>query len=226
LRRAIISDIHSNREALDAVLAAIEKQKVDAITCLGDVVGYGADPNYCVEVTREHCEIVLMGNHDHAALGLTPLDYFNQYAKAAARWTSSQLNSKNKAYLQNLGYSYRQDKLLFVHSTPYEPERWDYIFTLWEAQWHFNQFSEQVCFLGHTHVPASFQQRNGDRRIINVGSVGQPRDDDPRACYFIYEGEDGKGEWVRVEYDVEKAAEKIIKAGLPKMLAERLFWGR
>lgn len=226
MRWALISDIHGNREALDAVFYSIDSKKADSIICLGDIVGYGADPNYCVEEVQKRVEIIIIGNHDHAAIGLTSTDYFNAYARKAAIWTSHQLTRENRIYLQELDYTHKLNDILLVHSTPHQPERWGYIFSSWEAEWQFSRFTEKLCFIGHSHVPAVFKESGGGRLIINIGSVGQPRDNDPRSCYYIYDDERDQGDWVRVEYPIDVAANKIREAGLPEMLAERLYYGR
>ena len=226
VRWAVISDIHANREALDAVLDSIEKSSIDSVICLGDIVGYGADPNYCVERVKSCTDAVVVGNHDHAAVGLTSIDYFNPYAKEAALWTMTKLTRQNSKYLKNLKFSFSKKNLLFVHSTPDRPEMWRYVFSLTEAQWQFDRFSEKICFIGHSHVPALYKKSGSDRRIINIGSVGQPRDRDPRAGYYIYDDEKDSGDWIRVTYDIDTAADKIRKAGLPDILAKRLYEGR
>jgi len=225
LRWGIISDIHGNLEALEAVLESIRSAGVDKIICLGDIVGYGADPNRCTDIIRERVEFAVIGNHDHAALGLTSVAYFNQYAREAALWTSRELNQENRDYLLGLAFEVKQDGALFVHSTPENPEEWNYIFSYYEARYHFTKFEEQVCFIGHSHVPVRFNEEGSARRIINVGSVGQPRDHNPKSCYYIYDSETNEGDWVRVEYDIQKAADKIRNAGLPRILADRLFKG-
>lgn len=226
MRWAVISDIHSNREALDAVLDSIELKRVDSIICLGDIVGYGADPNYCVEKVLSVTDAVVVGNHDHAAIGQTSIYFFNTYAKSATIWTTTELTEKNSASLKNLDFTFSKDNLLFVHSSPESPELWRYVFSLADAQFQFRQFSEKICFIGHSHVPALYKQSGSDRKIINVGSVGQPRDRDSDACYYIYDDEADTGDWIRVKYDIDTAAEKIRKAGLPDILAARLYEGR
>jgi len=225
LRWGIISDIHGNLEALEAVLGSINLSGIDKIICLGDIVGYGADPNRCTELIRERADITVIGNHDHAALGLTPTTYFNQHAREAAIWTAEELAEDNREYLLGLAFEIKMDGALFVHSTPDNPAEWNYIFSHYEARYHFTRFEERVCFIGHSHVPVNFKEEGSERRIINVGSVGQPRDHNPKSCYYIYDSETNKGDWMRVEYDIQKAADKIRNAGLPRILADRLFKG-
>ena len=226
MRYALISDIHGNREALDAVLDDIDRKEIDRIICLGDIVGYGADPNYCVERIREVADIVIVGNHDHAAIGLTSTAYFNVYAQEAARWTARTLTKENEEYLRSLEFTHIENDILFVHSTPYQPELWGYVLSPWEAELQFSQFSEKICFIGHSHIPAEYKEPGTARRIINVGSVGQPRDNDPRSCCYIYDNDADSGRWIRVEYTFNITARRIIEAGLPPALAERLRWGR
>ncbi len=226
MRWALISDIHSNREALDAALESIREEGVDSIACLGDIVGYGADPDYCVELVRETAGIVIVGNHDHAAIGLTSIEYFNPYARIAALWTADTITPENAEYISSLPFTARPDDILLAHASPHRPEDWGYVMSEWEAKWQFSAFEEKICFIGHSHVPAEFRESGSGRGIINVGSVGQPRDSDPRGCYYIYDSDEDTGRWTRFKYDFETAAKKIRVAGLPDMLAERLRWGR
>lgn len=223
---AIISDIHGNREALEAVLRSIDGIKADKIICLGDIVGYGADPNGCVELIKQHSDAVIMGNHDHAAVGLTSTVFFNIYAKEAIEWTSLNLTESNKQFLLNLPFTHVLDNAFFVHSSPHKPENWGYILSSWEAEWNYDYFEEDICFVGHSHVPVEYKNEQNSKKIVNSGSVGQPRDNDPRSCYYLFDTAKRKGKWVRVEYPVAAAAQKIIEAGLPKILAERLYMGR
>lgn len=237
---AVISDVHGNLEALEAVLDDIRKRKTGGIIFLGDAVGYGPDPNECVELLKESCRIMLAGNHDRAATGLTDIEHFNEYAKAAIRWTREVLTEDNRKYLEALPVSRKMKKegLLFVHSTPKEPEEWHYLLTLWDAEVNFHYFEEQVCVLGHSHLPFIIERLpsgemithkakailgKGERYIINAGSVGQPRDRDRRACYLLL-GRD-QAEFVRVDYRREETQRKMREAGLPLPLIERLGQG-
>jgi diadenosine tetraphosphatase ApaH/serine/threonine PP2A family protein phosphatase len=225
LKIALISDIHSNQEALDTALQEISNREVDQIYCLGDIVGYGADPNACVDRIQSGAVRCIAGNHDSAAVGTTSIQYFNSYAQAAIRWTSAQLTETNRSYLEGLSLSFSENGIFCVHSTPTNPEKWNYIFSKEEAARHFEAFKESFCFIGHSHIPAEFASRNGKQRIINIGSIGQPRDRDPRLSFIIYDSKRKAFERVRLEYDIEKAAAKIRAAGLPEFLAERLTWG-
>lgn len=237
---ALISDVHANLEALEVVLRAIDDRGVRRILCLGDVVGYGASPNECLSLVRARCEMVLLGNHDSAASGGPEAVRFNPNARAAALWTARALTPEHRDYLRGLCLSRRVETFLCVHASPAAPRDWEYIFDRFDAEPQFQFFTETVCFIGHTHQPAIFERSPSgcvflppgrhrfepDRRyIVNVGSVGQPRDRDPRACFvFLHEGV-GEIEFVRVPYDVAGAQQKIRDAHLPPVLAARLATG-
>ncbi len=238
MKLAILSDIHGNWEAFSAVLELLDKEKVDKIIILGDIVGYGADPNLCVKKAKEVAEVNLMGNHDAAVAGLTSLEEFNPFAKEACIWTSKVLDSENLDFLRKLPYTHKEENILYVHSAPSDPTRWKYILDVWDADWEFRTFDEQICFFGHTHQAIAYRESDnkvgviesytfeivpGARYMINPGSVGQPRDYDPRAAFVLME--DGVVRILRVMYDVKKAATKILEAGLPPILAERLYQG-
>jgi predicted phosphodiesterase len=233
---AIISDIHGNLEALNSVLQYLKDNAIEEIYCLGDIVGYGPNPNECVELISKHCKKVVMGNHDHAALGLTSTEYFNDFAKLSTYWTSNNLNQKNKRYLLSLDFVDNLNDFLLVHSTPSEPSMWHYILSEVDAHHEFNFFKEKICFIGHSHFPIIFHKtgytrdkvvrlNNGNKYIVNVGSVGQPRDGNPKTCLCVYNTEEDGIEYVRLDYDIDKTREKIIKAGLPVFLADRLTKG-
>jgi predicted phosphodiesterase len=237
---AVISDVHGNLEALEAVLDDIQRKKTEGIIFLGDAVGYGPNPNECVQLLKERCIMMLAGNHDRAATGLTSAEFFNEHAKAAIQWTREVLTEKNRKHLETLPVSkkMRKGNMLFVHSTPKEPGEWHYLLTLWDAEVNFHYFGERVCVLGHSHVPfvierlpsgemithkAATSLGESERYIINAGSVGQPRDRDPRACYLVLDKD--KAEFVRVEYRKEETQRKMHEAGLPLPLIERLSRG-
>ncbi|HIE05517.1 MAG TPA: metallophosphoesterase [bacterium (Candidatus Stahlbacteria)] len=235
MRIGIISDIHSNLEALNKVLAEIAKEGVEEVWCLGDVVGYGADPNECVDLVRDRCRVCIGGNHDWASIGKTDITYFNPVAKAAVLWTKDELTEANIRFLEQLDLEWKDDRFLLVHATPSAPDKWHYLFDRAEYQKEFDHFKETVCFIGHSHIPGFVDDRlklhyppldldPKSRYIINVGSVGQPRDGDPRASFAIVDN--NRIELRRVGYDVDKTREKILKAGLPVFLAERLMVGR
>ncbi len=232
MRLAILSDIHANLEALTKALRLIETQSVDEILCLGDVVGYGANPNECLELVRKHCPIILKGNHDAAAVDLSGAEGFTYPARLAAYWTHDVLTPENIAFLKNLPLTAKKDDLLFVHASPNQPEEWNYILSDADARDAFYFFTEKICFIGHTHVPVVYSERGRARIIkkefrylINVGSIGQPRDGNPELSYGIFDTDQWMYENVREDYDQEAAAKKIIKAGLPRVLGDRLLLG-
>lgn len=241
MRIAILSDIHSNLEALEAALAAGEELGADAVYCLGDIVGYGACPNECVERIRERSAICLAGNHDHAAVNLLDAKGFNEDARRAVSWTARALTPENAAYLRGLGMTHAERDVLYVHAAPSEPAAWDYILRIDDASYEFEQADARLCFFGHTHRQVAYERRgaevglvgrpefladDGARYLVNVGSVGQPRDGDPRAAFTFYDEEKESVRFVRVEYDIDKAARRIAEAGLPGLLAHRLHLGR
>lgn len=247
MRYAIISDIHSNLEALQAVLKTIEQEKIDKIVCLGDIVGYGPYPNECIELIQQNCEIILTGNHDFACIENSELFYFNQHAAKAVEWTVTVLSNENLQYLANLPLVGKIENYHLVHSSPFEPQSWDYILSLDDAEYNFSKFNkdDQICFIGHSHHPIiyfeyfenrtlkyNFKRINkieleaNKRYIINVGSVGQPRDENPDAAFGIIDTDNQVYELKRVSYDVNKTYEKMISVGLPQFLADRLLKGR
>ncbi|MCX5887058.1 MAG: metallophosphoesterase family protein [Proteobacteria bacterium] len=241
MKLAVISDIHGNLEALQAVLAFLNGEGIKEIICLGDIVGYGADPNECIDLIRETTDQIIAGNHDWGTIGLTDTSFFNPVAKAAIEWTADTVTEDSKKFLVRLPLTITRDDFLFVHGTPSSPEDWDYLFRAADALQEFKSFPQKACFIGHSHTPLMFardqkgmvfqvnyteQRLEDDRRyIINVGSVGQPRDMDPDAAVGIYDRERKYFILERIPYNIKTAQEKIIKAGLPAMLAERLGIG-
>lgn len=238
--RAILSDIHSNLEALLAVLEAADGGGASLVTCLGDVVGYGANPNEAVDLLSGRSDLAVMGNHDRAAFEPGAESGMNDWARTAAEWTRAQMGEDEAAYLSDLPLTARSTGALFVHSSPESPERWSYVLTLDDARRAFSSFREPLCFIGHSHTPAFFEEANeqvraldgdtlelraGRRYMVNVGSVGQPRDGDPRASFALFDSGSRRVKIVRVAYDVETAREKIISAGLPRELGDRLLEG-
>lgn len=244
MRLALISDIHANLEALEAVLDDIDHQNVDEIVCLGDVVGYGANPNECVKRVKERCSLVLLGNHDAAAVGMLSTHHFNVHAKIAIEWTTNNLKPGPKTYLHNRPLRKDEDGWTLVHATPYEPNMWYYITSLEEAAFNFQFFESTFCFVGHTHLPiiivlnkekelyvhqdtqVNYGELSDCRFLINVGSVGQPRDRNPNACYGILDNEEKTFSYRRVSYDLEKTQSKMRKAKMPEFLVMRLQDGR
>lgn len=243
MRYALFGDIHANLEALEVVMAEYEKEGVDKYICLGDIVGYGANPKECLDWVREVCKdnLVVAGNHDHAICGKLNIDFFNSYARQAVLWTREQLAEDDIEYLRSLELVHKLDDVLtIVHGTLNFPEMFDYITTSYDAHLTLELLDTPVCFLGHSHVPVTFFQgptvtfsmepevdiRPDRKTLVNIGSVGQPRDENPKAAYALYDTELQKV-WVRrIDYDIEKAGKKIIAAGLPEILAERLRYGR
>jgi len=236
----LLSDIHANLEALEAVLAEIDARRPSRILCLGDVVGYGASPNECLDLIRGRSEVVLLGNHDAAASGGPEAARFNIYARAAAEWTAKVLTRENREFLQKLPLTSAQTGFFCVHASPATPRDWEYLLDRFDAEPQFAYFTEPICFIGHTHQPAIFMADpsgtkslpvgtvrldSARRYIVNVGSVGQPRDRDPRACFVVLKEGSGELEYVRVPYDVAGAQAKIRAAHLPDVLAARLATG-
>jgi diadenosine tetraphosphatase ApaH/serine/threonine PP2A family protein phosphatase len=238
---AVISDIHGNLEALEAVLADAKRESASEIICLGDVVGYGADPNACLDRVQREAVATVLGNHDAAACDLRLADNFNEIARAAIRWTRDQLPPDGIQTLRSFPYDFLQGETRYVHASPDDPPAWHYILTEQEAWNAFEACPEPVCFVGHSHVPLRVVLRRGrlvvldedvvelgeeERALLNVGSVGQPRDGDPRASYALWDPTARRVIARRVEYDVAKAAAKIEAAGLPAVLAKRLAVGQ
>ena len=242
MRIAFFSDVHSNLEALQAVLDDAKEHKVEKFFFVGDAVGYGPDPNQCVKIVRDLSEICLYGNHDYAALGLMDISYFNPYAAEAIRWTQRNLSTESRELFRDFKMTAKVDDIFLVHGTPRNPQAWDYLLDLADAEYNFPAFEEKVCLVGHSHVPVFFKKRGekralvswevelfleeGWRYIINIGSVGQPRDRDPRASYLIYDKAVGHLFLRRVEYDFTITQKKMAALGLPRYLYERLAVGR
>jgi diadenosine tetraphosphatase ApaH/serine/threonine PP2A family protein phosphatase len=232
MRIAIISDIHSNLEALTAALEIIDGQSVNEIVCLGDIIGYGANPNECLDLIRPRCRTVILGNHEEAVLDLTKAEEFTHNAHAAIEWTHRQITEENLRYIQSLSFTSRSNEAFFVHASPCNPADWTYIFEEESAAHTFRCFSESLCFIGHTHMPAIFSI-NGytpritreDRYLVNVGSIGQPRDRNPQLSFGILDTDAWTYENIRAPYDVETAARKIIASDLPDRLGQRLLIG-
>lgn len=241
MKFGIVSDIHANLAALQAVLSLLRAQGATRFICLGDIVGYGPDPNACIEAVRELRGHVVAGNHDLGAVGRTPTADFNTPAQSALDWTRKQLTRDNRLYLEGLPLTDTCDVLRLVHASPSAPDQWEYLFTLREAEDEIDSFDEPVCLVGHTHYPFAVErQRGGDCRlvrheifelrpgtkyVINAGSVGQPRDGNPRACCLLFDSHAGTMSFLRAEYDVAATQQKIRDAGLPEFLATRLSTG-
>ncbi len=240
MRFAIFSDIHANLEALDAVLEDAHEHNCTDFVCLGDVVGYNANPHECVKRVRDMDCPIVKGNHDEQASLIESSRDFNELAERAIEWTRNHLTAEDKTWLRDLRLQRQVRDFTIVHATLDTPARWGYVFNNLDAAASFTYQHTTVCFFGHTHVPSAFIRDNGVRRVttellrietdkkyfINTGSVGQPRDGNWRAAYCIYDVENNVVEQRRVKYKVATAQKKIVKAGLPPPLAERLAIGR
>ncbi|MFC1658766.1 metallophosphoesterase family protein [Candidatus Omnitrophota bacterium] len=242
MRWGIFSDVHSNLEALQAVVKAYKPERVDTYLCLGDIVGYGANPLECIQITREISRNTIAGNHDRATAGLFSLEYFNHWAKEAVLWTRQRLDSPSRNFLASLQLINQNDDFILVHGSLNQPEEFNYIFDLFEASATFSLLERKICFIGHTHIAGAFIQdrkqkafyqnevslklRQDYRYIINVGSVGQPRDGNNQASYCVFDSEKQEVAVKRIDYDIKSAQEKILAAGLPPLLASRLSAGR
>ncbi len=242
MKYAIFGDVHANLEGLTAVLEKARECGVDKYICIGDIVGYNANPRECLDIVQNlDLEVVVKGNHDEQASSESELVGFNPQAAMAMEWTRAQLPDEQKAWLGSLPY--RQTvgtKVTVVHATLDMPHMWGYIFDKFSAEVCLGYQFTQVCFFGHTHVPLAFEKygeviggkyreivfQPGHKYLVNVGSVGQPRDGDPRAGFVTYSTEEKKLVLHRVEYDIQKTQKKILAAGLPERLAQRLALGR
>lgn len=239
MKIGIISDIHGNLEALESVIEDLKE--LDKIICLGDIVGYGPDPEECIKIVREISDVVLAGNHDWGVCGKTDIENFNRVAKEAIIWTSKNLTDLSKNYLFSLPLIHREDELIFSHSSFKNPEGWDYIIFKEDAIDEFKHFQEKFGFVGHSHIPLTFINFRDEvsecyseemdltinaRFIINPGSVGQPRDGINTSSYLILDTDKKSFIIKRKMYEIKKTYEKILKKGLPKILGERLFYGK
>jgi predicted phosphodiesterase len=240
MKYAIVADIHANLEALQAVLEDARKEKATHYVCLGDVVGYNANPKECLDMIREMGMPCVKGNHDEYCSSQTNLEGFNPHAAEAIQWTRQQLTEEDRQWLKELKYIRLIASFQIVHATLDGPQRWGYVFDRLAAAASFTYQNTAVCFFGHTHVPVAFIRDShvrggtyskfkiepGRKYFINVGSVGQPRDGNPRAAYVLYDVDEGSVELRRLDYDISGAQAKIMGAGLPPRLAERLALGK
>jgi diadenosine tetraphosphatase ApaH/serine/threonine PP2A family protein phosphatase len=246
---ALLSDVHSNLEALTAVLADIASIGIDHIGFLGDAVGYGPDPLACLNLLRDRCEFILGGNHDRAAAVGEGIDEMSNEAMQTALWTSQKLSDEDKRYLENLPLVERFGDVLFTHGSPLSPEKFDYILTVSQAKKVFLETPSKILFIGHSHIPTAFIELEfkrmfaghvhrvvekpvarltiepAKRYVINIGSVGQPRDGNSRAAYGILDIENSRFELRRVSYNTGAVVEKIKRADFGESLAERLTRG-
>jgi predicted phosphodiesterase len=240
MKYAIIADIHGNLEAFHAVLEDIRAQKITHIVCLGDIVGYNANPKECLDIVRQMNIPCVKGNHDEYCSTNEHLEGFNPHAAEAVHWTRNQITDEDKEWLHHLKYTRMAENFTMVHATLDAPERWGYVFDKLAAAASFPYQTTQICFFGHTHVPVAFMRdtvvRGGTyskfkidpakKYFINVSAVGQPRDNNPKCGYVIYDLEAATIEMRRLAYDIATTQKKIRAAGLPERLAERLAFGR
>ena len=237
----IFSDIHSNLESLQSFCRVTESVLHDKKVCLGDIVGYNADPNPVVEWVRDKTDFALAGNHDYSVLNKTDPNYLNPAAYQASLWTRRNLTNSNKDFLNTLPIEKEEDGIYWVHSSPFEPKKWHYVSTKKSAEKNFNYFDQAICFVGHSHLPGIFEKNKNNkvyshdttkeeldpesRYIINVGSLGQPRDGNPDPVFVFYDSVSHIVKFFRFSYDLFSTQQKIIACGLPYILADRLSKG-
>ena len=240
MRYAVIADIHANLEAFEVVLNDAKEQKCTHYCCVGDVVGYNANPKECLEIVRGMGMPVVKGNHDEYCSSEEDLEGFNPNAAEAVNWTRKQLNPDDRKWLRELKYIRLVASFTMVHATLDGPQRWGYVFDRLAAAASFTYQNTSVCFFGHTHVPLAFVRDSvvrggtyskfrvepGKKYFVNVGAVGQPRDGNPKAGYVVYDLDEQSVELRRLDYDIPKAQKKILEAGLPQRLADRLSFGK
>jgi predicted phosphodiesterase len=240
MKYAVIADIHANLEAFQVVLNDIEKQKCTHVTCLGDVVGYNANPKECLETVRAMNMPCVKGNHDEYCSVDQVVEGFSPHAAEAGNWTRAILTEDDKKWLRELKYVRLISNFTIVHATLDGPQKWGYVFDKLAAASSFTYQNTPVCFFGHTHVPVAFIRDSvvrggtyskfrvepGRKYFVNVGAVGQPRDGNPKAAYVIYDIDEGSIELRRLDYDIAAAQKKILAAGLPERLAQRLAVGK
>jgi predicted phosphodiesterase len=243
MRIALLSDVHGNLPAFEAVLAEVDAERPDELWCLGDLVGYGAQPDDCVELARERCDLCLAGNHDLVVTGDIDIGDFSTSAAEAARWTRENIGSEALAFLRGLRSTESGRAIGLYHASPRDPV-WEYVLSSWQADECMDLMDERVSAVGHSHVALWFRRR-GEGRVegepaasglehdlsdgewlLNPGGVGQPRDLDPRAAWLLLDTEGWSAQWRRVDYPIDEAARAIEQAGLPRVLAERLYTGQ
>ena len=243
MRYILISDIHGNLEALQAAMSFARNLEPYQLHCLGDVVGYGADPRQCLDLMRSEANLLLAGNHDLAVAGVIGSDDFNPIARTAVDWTRRHLDEEELTTLSNLPLVYVDGDYYFTHATPLDPMGFGYVRSLEDVAEVFSTIGQRFCFVGHTHLPVLVRMdqkrgkleivnesqvriEDGYRYFVNVGSVGQPRDSNPDACMVILDEEAGTLEFFRIPYDISTSQNKILSEGLPSYLAERLQLAR
>ncbi|MGC6486228.1 MAG: metallophosphoesterase family protein [Planctomycetota bacterium] len=245
MKIGILGDVHGNLDALTAVVEVLQREQVDAWVQVGDIVGYGPEPSACIDLIRDLGCVTCLGNHDAAVLGRLDTSYFNNFARAAIHWTAPQLRPSDYEFLNSLALVEQREEFTVVHGTMHMPEQFGYVVSVVEALESFEHQQTRLCFVGHSHVPAIYLRRQESPRdihvvphseaetsyrgfekvLMNVGSVGQPRDEDPRAAYALVDTDLEIASIRRVAYDIESVQEKIRRAGLPDVLANRLALG-
>ncbi len=242
MKIALISDIHGNLSALETILSVIRKEGADRIVCAGDIVGYGPRPNECLELLMDSVDEIVAGNHDWAAAGLADINSFNSPAREAMLWTQEMVSEADTALLSSIPLERKTDKYLLVHASPARPQNWDYILSVSQAEEQFRARDFSLCFYGHTHQPVVYFQdedgitgrmyeteihvKTGYRYLINLGSVGQPRDGSPLSCLGFWDTDKSIFTMTRVEYPVKQTQKEMRHAGLPDFLIDRLATGR
>jgi predicted phosphodiesterase len=243
MRVAIASDIHGNKQAFQAVIRAAEEDGADELWCLGDLVGYGADPDDCVALAEAHCTVCLAGNHDLAVVEVLSLDDFSRGAALAAQWTREVISPETREYLLSLSPKGSSEGIGLFHASPRDPI-WEYVLSTLAAELCFDATDFRISLIGHSHVALSYERPEGEpasgttRRdgaevdlragewLLNPGSTGQPRDRDPRAAWMVLDTGAATATWRRAEYDIAAAQAAIRAANLPDSLAERLQYGQ
>jgi predicted phosphodiesterase len=243
MKVAVVSDIHSNRQAFEAVLEAVADSEAAELWCLGDIVGYGADPDACVELARRHVAVCLCGNHDMAVVGELPLDEFSRGASIAAQWTREVIAPANRSFLADLRPQGQEGEIGLYHASPRDPV-WEYVLSALLAELCLDSEPNRICLIGHSHVASAFTRQAGEAAsgepcragteldmssgewMLNPGSVGQPRDGDRRAAWLLLDLDGYEASYRRTPYDVAGAAAAIKAARLPNSLAERLEYGQ
>ncbi|MFH1479559.1 MAG: metallophosphoesterase family protein [Candidatus Omnitrophota bacterium] len=240
MRYGVFGDIHGNLEAFQKVISSYKREAIDRLICVGDIVGYGANPRECIEEIKKIHALSICGNHDQASIGLLNIGYFNYAAKAAIGWTRGVLEKEDIEYLRSLKLILEEPGFSVVHGSLDRPGSFMYILGKYSSYSSFYKMEKELLFVGHSHVPGMFCMKDGladnipgcsvkiekgTKYIINVGSVGQPRDKDPRASYCIYDTDKKTIEIKRTPYDVKTAKSKVLKKGLPKILGNRLERG-
>jgi diadenosine tetraphosphatase ApaH/serine/threonine PP2A family protein phosphatase len=242
LKIALLSDVHGNLPAFQAVVEDIGRAGVDETWCLGDLVGYGAQPDECVALATETCDACLIGNHDLVVLDKLPIEDFSAHAAAAARWTRDRIGAEAVEFLSSLEPKDESREVALYHASPRDPV-WEYVLSSLVAEACLDEMDARLGAIGHSHVALWFKRRDGEMSgkpaeggtelevghgdwLINPGAVGQPRDGDPRAAWLLLDTAGWSVNWRRVEYPIEQAAQKIEEAGLPRVLADRLYYGQ